>query len=365
MSDCAVKWIKVSTSMFDDEKIRYIEQLREADSILIILVKLLILAGKKNAGGEVYLTDEIHYTEEMLAAIWHREVDTVRLALQTFCKLKMIEIKADGTIIICNWGKHQSLDGLEKIKFLAAERQKRHRLKQTKQALLARGIPIPHNVTDYVTEGDVSRESALLSRSKNKIKNKSTEQKERISLSKGDTEVNSQPSEPDTTVLRRDTTASGDLIQRAEAKRLFGELSARVFGKELRENQWSSLMEHQLNEFLPMKRKDWELIAWFYGLPEDHEIFTITFRRQSIEALIENLSREVQKIRTARKRLGLNELNKKPAAATDEWTRERSAAFEKLFPGCDPGPFYLLDREMRERIDEKVKEEREIDKRAG
>src|SRR5215472_5516362 len=147
MSDCAVKWIKISTSIFDDEKIRYIEQVPEADSILTIWVKLLVLAGQKNAGGEVYFNDEIPYTDEMLAAIFHRKVNTVRLALETFCKLRMIEITADRTIIICNWGKHQHLDGLEKIKFQTSERQKRYRIKQREQALLARGIAGGNNAS--------------------------------------------------------------------------------------------------------------------------------------------------------------------------------------------------------------------------
>ena len=56
MSDCAVKWIKISTSMFDDEKIRYLEQMPEADSILAIWVKLLVLAGQKNAAVKLIST---------------------------------------------------------------------------------------------------------------------------------------------------------------------------------------------------------------------------------------------------------------------------------------------------------------------
>ena len=41
-----VKWIKLSTQMFEDEKIKLIEQMPEADTILIIWVKLLAQAGK-------------------------------------------------------------------------------------------------------------------------------------------------------------------------------------------------------------------------------------------------------------------------------------------------------------------------------
>ena len=181
MSDCAVKWIKISTSMFDDEKIRFIEQLPDADTILIIWVKLLVLAGQKNAGGEVYFNDEIPYTEEMLAAIFHRKPNQVRLALETFVKLRMIEITSDRTIVISKWGKHQNLEGLDKIKYQTAERQKRFRRKQREQAFLARGAAAPQehqlDVIGNVTPSDTSRPIALPSRAEKQNKTENQNKK--------------------------------------------------------------------------------------------------------------------------------------------------------------------------------------------
>jgi predicted phage replisome organizer len=141
----AVRWIKLSTDMFNDEKIRYIEQLPEADSILTIWVKLLVLAGQKNMGGEVYFNDEMPYTDEMLAAIFHRKINTVRLALETFCKLRMIEIAADRTIVISNWCKHQNIDGLDKIRQQNLERVQRHR----RSRRLSERCNVTRNVTDH------------------------------------------------------------------------------------------------------------------------------------------------------------------------------------------------------------------------
>ena len=46
-----VKWIKITTNMFEDEKVDFIESLPEADTILVIWIKLLTLAGKCNANG--------------------------------------------------------------------------------------------------------------------------------------------------------------------------------------------------------------------------------------------------------------------------------------------------------------------------
>jgi hypothetical protein len=139
-------------------------------------------------------------------------------------------------------------------------------------------------------------------------------------------------------------------ILHAEAKRLFGALSLECFETELRETQWPNDVEHWLHEALPMKRADFELLHWFYHLPAEHEAFTMTFRRQSFGALIQNLGREVEKIRSVRKRLGLNGLNGSEATQPG-WTEKKRAAFEKLFPGSDPGPFHLLDRELREKIE--------------
>src|SRR5438034_4552087 len=102
-----VSWIKIRTDMFSDEKIRLIEQLPDADSILVIWVKLLALAGQKNANGEIFVNDEMPYTDEMLAAIFHRKVNVVRMALETFQRFRIIEIVPDQTIVICNWAKHQ------------------------------------------------------------------------------------------------------------------------------------------------------------------------------------------------------------------------------------------------------------------
>lgn len=122
-----VKWIKLSTQMFEDEKIRLIEQMPEADTILIIWVKLLSQAGKTNANGYIYLSENIPYTDEMLATIFNRPLGIVRMALEVFKSFGMIEIDDDSFINISNWDKHQSLEGLDKIREQNRQRVARHR----------------------------------------------------------------------------------------------------------------------------------------------------------------------------------------------------------------------------------------------
>src|SRR5699024_10859875 len=131
-----IKWIKLSTSMFDDEKIKLIEQLPEADTILIIWIKLLSQAGKTNSNGYIYLNENVPYSEEMLSTIFGRSLNTVRLALNTLQDVGMIFIDDAAFIRITNWEKHENKEGLERGRKLAAERKKRDRArkKRKKQA---------------------------------------------------------------------------------------------------------------------------------------------------------------------------------------------------------------------------------------
>lgn len=111
----SVKWIKIVTDIFDDEKMLLIESLPSADSIIVVWFKLLCLAGKNNNSGVFMLNERIAYTDEMLATIFRKDVNTVRFALKTFADFGMVEL-VDNVITIPNWGKHQTLDAYEKKK---------------------------------------------------------------------------------------------------------------------------------------------------------------------------------------------------------------------------------------------------------
>lgn len=124
-----VQWIKLKVGMFDDSKIKYIEALPERDTIITIWVKLLTLAGKYNEQGFIMLSENLPYNEEMLANEFNRPLNSVRLALQTFEKLGMIE-QTQGVIKISNWEKHQNIEGLDKIREQNRLRKQRQRDKQ-------------------------------------------------------------------------------------------------------------------------------------------------------------------------------------------------------------------------------------------
>lgn len=139
-----VKWIKIVTDIFDDEKVLLIEQMPEADTILVLWFKLLCLAGKSNTNGLLMLNDKIAYTDEMFCALFRRPLNTVRLAISTFEQFGMIEI-IDNIVSVSNWEKHQNGDKLETIKKQTRTRVRNHRAKQ--KALVEAACNAECNVT--------------------------------------------------------------------------------------------------------------------------------------------------------------------------------------------------------------------------
>ena len=145
-----VKWIKILTDIFDDEKILMIESMPECDTIIVIWFKLLCLAGKQNNDG-VFMMGRIPYTDEMFSAIFRRPLNVVRLALNTFEGFGMIEIIRD-TVTIPNWKKHQTLDAYEKKK-------ERDRLYQAERRAAQRAlIENSSDTSSYVASLEEERE---------------------------------------------------------------------------------------------------------------------------------------------------------------------------------------------------------------
>ena len=103
-----IKWIKIVTDMFDNRKIRQIECLPDGDSIIVIWMKLLCLAGQTNDNGMVYFTKDIPYTEQMLSQQFNRPLTTIQMALKTFEQFGMVEL-VDNILHISNWEKCQNI----------------------------------------------------------------------------------------------------------------------------------------------------------------------------------------------------------------------------------------------------------------
>lgn len=126
-----VKWIKITTDMFDNRKIKHLRRLPDGDSIVLIWVMLLTLAGRCNSGGMIFLTENIPYTPKMLADELDFEESTVQLALNALEQLGMIQTNDNGFLAVTGWEKHQNIEGMEKIRESKRLAQARWRAKQT------------------------------------------------------------------------------------------------------------------------------------------------------------------------------------------------------------------------------------------
>lgn len=124
-----VKWIKITTDMFDNRKIKHLRRLPDGNNIVLIWVMLLTMAGRCNSGGMIFLTENIPYTPKMLADELDFEENTVRLALEALERLGMV-VMSNGCFTIAGWSEHQNSDGMDKIRESKRLAQARWRAKQ-------------------------------------------------------------------------------------------------------------------------------------------------------------------------------------------------------------------------------------------
>lgn len=121
-----VKWIKLTTDMFDNRKIKHLRRLPDGNNIVLLWIMLLTMAGRCNAGGMIFLTENIPYTPKMLADELDLEENTVKLGLEALEQLNMV-ITNDGFFAISGWEEYQNTDRLAEIR---AKDRERKRLKR-------------------------------------------------------------------------------------------------------------------------------------------------------------------------------------------------------------------------------------------
>ena len=106
-----IKWIKLSTDIFSNRKIRLISHMKDGDAIIVMWLHLLVLAGELNDGGAIYVTDGKPYTEEEFSVLMERPRELIALALRTFEAYGMIGYYDDKTMYIVNWDKYTKTPG--------------------------------------------------------------------------------------------------------------------------------------------------------------------------------------------------------------------------------------------------------------
>ena len=161
-----VQWIKLYIDMFDKRKIKKLRRLPEGNNLLLIWIMLLSIAGKCNAGGMIFITESVPYTEEDLADELDFEISTIKLAVNAFKELNMIETTDNGFINISGWEEYQNIDKLAEIREQTRQRVAKHR---EKQKLLGCNVTCNGDVTlrnaiEEERDGDKDIHSFILTR---------------------------------------------------------------------------------------------------------------------------------------------------------------------------------------------------------
>lgn len=236
-----VSWIKLTTDMFDNRKIKHLRKLPDGNSIVLIWVMLLTMAGRCNSGGMVFLTETIPYTTKMLADELDFEESTVTLALKSLESLGMI---SSDPLEITNWEEYQNVDGMERIREQTRQRVASFRAKNKQlpaadgECNVTRNVTVtPCNATEK--EKEIDREIDKELRKEEKVK-------------KEEKSKNSQKTKPKDAVLEIFDRFAGDDDDLALALYGFAEMR-KTIKKPLTENA-ANLVCKKLQSF-PMS--DW------------------------------------------------------------------------------------------------------------
>lgn len=152
-----VKWIKITTDMFDNRKIKHLRKLPEGNNIVLIWVMLLTMAGRCNSGGMIFLTENIPYTPKMLADELGFEENTVKLALEALEQFEMI-VSEERFFAIAGWQEHQNIEGMDKIR---EQNRIRKQNQRTRQRLALEEKSHVKSRDSHATDKDIDKEKEI------------------------------------------------------------------------------------------------------------------------------------------------------------------------------------------------------------
>lgn len=156
-----VKWIKITTDMFDNRKIRHLRRLPDGNNIVLIWVMLLTMAGRCNAGGMIFLMENIPYTPKMLADELDFEENTITLAINALEKFGMV---STDPLMITNWEEYQNTEKMERIREQGRIRKQRQRALQSASRPCHADVTrdVTHNVTQcHAPEEDIEEDKDI------------------------------------------------------------------------------------------------------------------------------------------------------------------------------------------------------------
>lgn len=155
-------WLKLKKDFFKRHDIQIIESMPHGIEISHFYLKLMLESIDHD--GELRFSEEIPYSNEMLASITHISLDIVDFAMKVLSDLRLIRIDEDGTIII---EKVTSMVGFE-TEWAKKKREFREKKGQKEDNVLRMSSECPQNVLPMSSE-----ERTMSDKSKSKRKSKS------------------------------------------------------------------------------------------------------------------------------------------------------------------------------------------------
>ena len=142
------KYVKFKVDMHEDTKFKIIDRKPERDLIHYVWNRVVLLAGKVNREGDLYLSKNIPYTIETLAIEFNRDITAVKLALEVLMELEMVELTEDNIYRVINFAKHQNIKVKEKIKPQIKE-----------DPIKSEEVPFVENIKEEVCDGSKYKET--------------------------------------------------------------------------------------------------------------------------------------------------------------------------------------------------------------
>jgi len=136
-----LSFIKLDINIMNDSKIKFIRKMPDGDKIMVLWIGILCLGMKSGTPGIVEIGDGIPFSCVMLSIELDIPLNTVKLGLETFSQLKMIEVWENEEIFIVNFEKHQNLEKIRiaKEKSRLTSRRNREKTKQLASMTVTEG----------------------------------------------------------------------------------------------------------------------------------------------------------------------------------------------------------------------------------
>lgn len=178
------KYIKIRTDMYDDIKMKIIDRSSRRDLVHYIWSRTIVLAGKVNREGKLYMSKNIPYTIDTLAIEFGRDCEEVKLAFDLLIELEMVELMEDGVYIVKNFVKHQN------IKVKEDGKSEHKEIVQNKKEIQIGEVSQKENIVSKKSEPEIQMIEEELKEAEEEKENLKEVRKEEVNSERAEKDIN-------------------------------------------------------------------------------------------------------------------------------------------------------------------------------